>query len=577
MITKNWRTSERKYGVVAERDVSIPMSDGIKIDCDILRPDAKGKFPAILGVHAYEKSMQSAPSMPRGMGMGPGNGSVEAGDSNFFVRRGYAHVIANVRGTGRSEGQFLNLGAREAKDTYEIIEWIASQPWCDGNVGMFGVSYFARASMQAASLNPPHLKTVFAPFGHTDAYRDKAYHGGIFSQDFYYRWSNNIFNTWAVNTENPKWSSWTREKWGDRRFKEAIDEAMRDKEIRAVPFLVEALLNPEKGANPLIVDVVLNKFDGEYYQERSLKHENVKIPIYLGACWGIYGLHLPGPFRAWQKISAPKKMVIGPPFYLDRPLYQYQYESLRWFDHWLKGIDTGIMQEPPIRLFVMGTDEWKAATEWPLPETRWTPFYLHSNGLLSEHEFWPNEGCSSFEDTPFNLRGGLKFLSPPLVENTEIVGPISLNFYASTTGDEVLWFVTLLDVDPRGEEKILTRGWLRGSQRAIDPSKSQPWEPFHPHTKREPLKPGGIYEFNIGIVPTGNLFRAGHRIGLKIRCVDDEKPKTHLEATAQGHLWRQTPSWITVYHDAEHPSHLLLPITKGNIIGTFISGGDIRM
>jgi hypothetical protein len=111
----------------------------------------------------------------------------------------------------------------------------------------------------------------------------------------------------------------------------------------------------------------------------------------------------------------------------------------------------------------------------------------------------------------------------------------------------------------------------------MDIERSKPWEPFHPHTKREPLKPGEIYEFNLKILPTANLFGPGHRIALWIRCADDEKPKSFLEAIGQGHLWSQRASWITVYHDSEHPSCLLLPITKGNIVGTFLSGGDITI
>jgi predicted acyl esterase len=575
MISKTWRTSERKYGIVAERDMKIPMSDGIKIDCDIFRPDAREKFPAILGVHPFDKPSQSVPTMPKGFHLL--NGSIEAGDINFYVRRGYAQVIANVRGTGKSEGPFLNRGPREVEDTCEIINWIASQPWCDGNVGMFGVSYFAITQLQVAALNPPHLKTIFAPFGYTDFYRDNYYHGGILFHSFVSGWANRIFRRTANYRSTVKWSSWTREKWGEMRFKAAIDEALNDEEVRVVPVLVEALRNPDRDANPLIVDIVLNRFDSEYFQERNVRHEDIKIPTYLGGCWGIYGLHLPGAFRAWEKVPAPKKMVIGPPIYLDRPVYQYQYESLRWFDYWLKGIENGIMEEPPIRLFIMGTGEWISASEWPLPETKWTPFYLHANGLLTEHEFWPNDGCSSYEDNLFNQRGGLKFLSPPLVENTEVVGPIVLNLFASTTDNDVLWFVSLLDVDPEGRERLLTRGWLRGSQRAIDSTKSKPWEPFHPHTGREHLTPNEISEFNIKINCIGNLFKVGHRIGIRIRCVDDEAPKTSLDATAQGHLWRQTPAWITVYHDADHPSCLLLPITKGNIIGTFISGGNISI
>ena len=161
------------------------------------------------------------------------------------------------------------------------------------------------------------------------------------------------------------------------------------------------------------------------------------------------------------------------------------------------------------------------------------------------------------------------------MEHTEVIGPITLTLYASTTDDEILWFISLLDVDPTGEEKLLTRGWLRGSQRALDQEHSKPWEPFHLHTKKEPLEPGEIYEFNIGIGPTANLFKEGHRIGLRIKCVDDEEPKTALETLSTGHVWRDRPSMVTVYHNADYPSCLILPITRGNIIGTYMSGGKV--
>jgi hypothetical protein len=267
-------------------------------------------------------------------------------------------------------------------------------------------------------------------------------------------------------------------------------------------------------------------------------------------------------------------MIIGPPIYLDRPLYQYHYESLRWFDYWLKGMDNGIMEEPPISLFVTGTGEWKTAMEWPLPETRWTPFYLHSEGLLSEHEFWPHEGSSTFEDSLFN-RGSLTFMTPPLVENTEVIGPIVLNLYASTTDTEILWFVSLLEIDPQGNETLLTRGWLRGSQRNLDLKRSKPWQPYHSHSERDPLTPGQVNEFNIEIRPYGILYKAGHRIGVRIKCVDNEKADHFLQATAMGHVWRQSASRVTVYHNSEYPSHLLLPVTKGNKIGTYMSGGKL--
>jgi len=565
MFSKQWEVSRRKYGIIKEASVSIPMSDGIYLDADTFRPDSPGKFPAILGVHPYDKELQTAPIFPTGLNMA--NGGIEAGDYNFYVRRGYVQVIANIRGSGKSGGKYLNYGPREVQDTLEIIEWVANQPWCDGNVGMFGVSAFAVAQQQVAAVNPPHLKAIFAPFGYTDFYRDKFYHGGILSHAF--------MRGWTTTIDNIRCDSWCLEKWGKGKYKEAILQALEDKEIREVPYLVDALKNPEQGGNALLVDILLNPFDGDYFCERTVHYEKgIEVPAYHGGCWGIYGLHLPGAFRSWENWRGLKKMVVGPPIYLDRPLYQYQYESLRWFDYWLKGMDNGIMEEPPITLFVTGTDEWKSTTEWPLPETRWTPFYLHSKGLLSEHEFWPNEGSSTFEDSLFN-RESLTFLTPALIENTEVIGPMVLNLYASTTDTEILWFVSLLDIDPQGNETMLTRGWLRGSQRKLDPQASKPWQPYHSHTKREPLIPGEIFEFNIEIRPYGILFKAGHRIGLRIKCVDDEQPSNFLQAIGMGHLWRLSASRVTVYHQAEYPSHLLLPITRGNRIGTYMSGGKL--
>ena len=563
MFGKNWETSRRNYGIVAERGASIPMSDGITIDADIFKPDSSEKFPAILGVHPYEKKLQTDAMMPHGLNMA--NGGIEAGDYNFFVRRGYVHIIANSRGSGNSGGTYTNYGPREVQDNCEIIEWIADQPWCDGNVGMFGVSAFAVSQQQVAALNPPHLKALFTPFGYTDFYRDKFYHGGILSHAF--------MRGWTTTIDNFRYSSWCLEKWGNDAYHAAISKALQDEEIRAVPYLVEALKNPDASTNALLVDIILNNVDDAYFAERSVDYtKDLTVPAYLGGGWGMYGLHLPGAFRSWENWKGPKKMIVGPPIYLDRPVYQYAYESLRWFDYWLKGVENGVMEEPPVKLYVIDTGEWRFADEWPLPETRWTPFYIHERGLLSEHEFWPNEGYTTFEDSFMN-HDGLFMRTPELIENTEVIGHMVLNLYASSTESEILWFISLFDIDPEGQETLLTRGWLRGSQRKLDPQRTRPWQPYHSHKEREPLTPNEIVEFNIEIRPIAKLFEKGHRIGLKIKCVDNEKPTSFSEAAGQGHLWRQSGSRVTVYHNTDYPSHLLLPITKGNIIGTYMSGG----
>ncbi|MFC1872973.1 CocE/NonD family hydrolase [Chloroflexota bacterium] len=572
MFSKKWRTSERQYDVIAEYDVRIPLSDGITLSCDIFRPDSPGKFPGILGLHPYSNPGQTGPIKPVQVsgaavplvGQDTTNASLEAGDPNFFVRRGYVHIVCNVRGTGKSEGKYLSTGAREHQDGYEVIEWISKQPWCDSNVGMFGVSYFGIIQFFVASTQPPHLKCLFAPWAATNLYTDRGYRGGVPSYGFPIAISKS-----ALTYGNCRPANLSRMELGDEGYQKAIARLLQNDDLKLDPQIADILRHPDEGVNPYVVDVIMHPDYDTYWEERTVKYDKIKVPAYIGASWGMFGLHLPGAFRSWEHLNVPKKMIIGPVEYLDRPLYQLHYESLRWFDYWLKGIDTGIMDEPPIRLFSTVTKEWKEANEWPLPETKWTPFFLHESGLLSEHEHWINEGSDSFEDSAWG-RGAIKYTSPAMVENTEITGPIILNLYASSTDSDIFWIVTLWQVDPDGKETLLTKGWLRGSHRQIDEELSQPWEPIHNHRKPEPLIPNDIYEFKIPMVPISHLFKAGYRVVVKVSCTDDE-PTSALEKIAAGSLRRKAPSRITVYHNATHPSHVLFPITKGNVIGTYMS------
>ena len=575
-FSQEWKTSERKYGVISENNVKIRTRDGTALNANIFRPDdddsPSNKFPAILGIHPYDLD-NSPPIKSKALSSSAGiwasgiekpNASLESGDPNFYVRRGYVHVICNLRGIGDSDGIYEYNSKKELEDVYDVIEWIASQPWCNGNVGMFGVSYFATIQKFVASINPPHLKCLFAPWGASDYYRDVHYHGGILSL-FVTNYSRQFYRARIRSTALAQ--------LGEHSFKKAVQDLLKDEEISGTPRLAEILRNPMNNEYALTLDMILHRFYDEFWKERSVNYEKINVPCYTGADWGMYAIHLASAFRDWESIKAPKKMMVGPPVDVDRPLYQLQYESLRWFDYWLKGIDTGIMNDPPVKLYVMGEGRWKKASRWPLPETMWTPFYLHEDKLLSEREFWPNESFDTYEDSPWG-RGFLEYYTPPLVERTEIIGPMVLNLYASSTDAEILWFVSLRDVDPQGRETILTRGWLRGSHREVDPELSKPWKPYHPHTRSVPLKPNEIYEFNIEILPTANLFLEGHRIGLKVSSVDDQPQNTH-ESLASLHVKRQKASRISIYHDFERPSNLLLPVTDGNVIGTYLSGGDL--
>ena len=190
MFTRQWSTSERKYDVILQRDVKVRMPDGTHLDGDIYRPNSEEKFPVILGAHAYNKNFQSPPLRP--VGFTPMRGYMESGDSTFFARRGYVHAVFNVRGSGASEGFYQLMGPLEVQDVCDLIEWLAQQPWSNGVVGMFGVSYFARLAKAVAARGPEPLKAIFAPFAGTDDYRHRCYHGGILAHGFIGHWRNSL-------------------------------------------------------------------------------------------------------------------------------------------------------------------------------------------------------------------------------------------------------------------------------------------------------------------------------------------------------------------------------------------------
>jgi len=188
MMKKDWRQliSQPKYGIKTERNISVAMRDGVHLSINVFHPDARGKFPALIAMSGYCKEEMELLMPPQPLNRSAvWDGNIEAGDFNDYVPRGYIHIIGDVRGTGASEGQFPGP---EGQDCYDLIEWAAKQPWCDGNVGMVGYSYFSMVQMQAAIQQPPHLKCIAVSHVITDGYRDMAYHGGILSLMGYGVW-----------------------------------------------------------------------------------------------------------------------------------------------------------------------------------------------------------------------------------------------------------------------------------------------------------------------------------------------------------------------------------------------------
>lgn len=560
---KSRQGSQPIYQVKQQKNVMIPMRDGVHLAADIYFPDAEGKFPALLAMCPYCKEVQAAPIAPQPRRTALWNGALEAGNSDYLVSRGYVHLVVDVRGTGKSEGEYWNMySKKEQEDGYDLVEWIAKQKWCDGNVGMVGISYFACIQYLVAAMQPPHLKAIFPLDGWTDTYRHIVCHGGMLDVGFFapYLYSA-IANTTDVSA--------TQRTTSPEEFKRLIEKAKNNPDIQINSFLMLILENPQK--NPMMLDFMLNPTDGPFYWERSpyTQFNKIKTPVYLGAPWDQYLMHLPGAFSAYNGIDAPKKLLITP-IDFERPWYEYHDEVVRWYDYWLKGIDTGIMEEPPIKLFVMGANKWRDEHEWPLARTEWTKFYLQSRErLLPEPGIYYHEPPIYSEPDCFVHQSpaitgeipSLKYLTAPLPEDTEVTGPIALTLFASIDAEDTNWIVTLKDVSPEGSETQLTQGWLKASHRAIDESRSKPWEPFHPHLNPSPIKPNEIFEYKIGIQPTSNVFKSGHRIKLEIASSDYKGAYMHME-THFYHLPSSKTTLHKIYHDKEHRSYLLLPFVR---------------
>lgn len=568
--------------LIAEKDVAVPMRDGLKLAVDVYRPKSDEKFPALLAFAIYNKDLQgpdAADALPPQPSWAPmWAGLLEAGDTKFFVSRGYVHVIGSPRGIGRSESG----GSREW-DCYDLIEWIATQPWCDGNVGMVGISGFGAEQLAVAKQQPPHLKAIFpfdprGAYGHLGGFRDE-YPGGVIHV---FRYLIGHFSAIHQNKGQPGDLPPEKEKlWR---------EAMNNPDYRIYPHIYNVVA--QKGQHmPPYFDLLINPFDSEENVRKSeTEFSKVKVPTYTGSGWYAYTYktHLNGAQNWFRELDVPKKLMFAGPAHLERPFHSFHGEVLKWHDHWLKGIDTGVMEEPAVKFWVMGANEWRTASDWPLPETQWTKLYLNSWERLRAESFTlssvdDHQAPDSFVQMPITQTASvqkLRYMTEPLATDTLVAGPIVLNLFAAIDQDDTNWIVILKDVGPdvsvmsarEGErqgpqdlpERELTRGWLKASHRAVDPARSKPGRPWHPLTREahKPVVPGEINEYAIEIMATANLFRKGHRICLEITSLDLPTGiggATNAEYIPY-HICSSKTTLHHIYHDTRRPSHLLLPI-----------------
>ncbi len=547
--------SKKQYRVVLDTNVEVPLPDGTVLRGDLYRPKAKGAFPTLLAWSCYTKDFQHT-GIPF-----PFN---ESGAVTNIVARGYCHFYVNSRGTGRSGGEFNGLfSPQEQQDIVDTIEWTAAQPWCDGNVGMVGMSYFAVVQYLAAAKQPPHLRAIFPYLGWTDYYRHAMYHGGAPQTDFlstFFSGSGTFVNKRMPPRVRHALSFLLDHAWFQWFIKNVFLRLGDDGMVKKT--------KPNEAWLRHFATIVFDeREDGPFYRERSAWEnlDRIQIPVLIGTNWGNPALHTPGAFEAWQYITSPKLLFIGPPN-VRWPWQDYQGEMLAWYDHHLKGLDTGVDALAPVRYWLQGAERWREATDWPVPGAETVRLHLaaQSDDPTEEH-LLARSGAGeqtelSFLGIPRGLRYSpqleryetqvLRYATEPFATDTEVVGPIKLHLRLAATAVDTHVVARIVDLAPNGKvHRKLTWGWLQGVHRKIDPARTSDDEIVHDHTTSVPLVPGEPVELDISLIPAANLFRAGHRLLLEVASRADILDATMFENIAYyAELSPPYPCRNTLFH-----------------------------
>lgn len=541
--------------VAPTRILSIPMSDGVRIVAALFLPPGKERFPTLLAASPYRFDNDAAPAIPLFLWR-------ETGPIGWYLEQGYAYVHMDVRGTGRSGGEFHYQCKREQRDLYEVVEWIAAQRWSNGKIGGIGQSYFARSQWFMATQNPPHLGCVAPYDGHIDTYRDSAYTGGI-PGGYPTSWWEQVRTVNAYpNAGKPRFVDW--------------DYPARVKR------------HPTYDA---------------WWRERAAaeKLAKIKAPVFSIGVWSKVDLHLNGNIVGFQRAGGPKKLLVFGSSDLYAAVADYSsiafHEKylLPFYDCYLKGLRTAYLDEPDVRYFVTGADRFESGATWPPPAARSVAYYLASGPTgsvtsLNDGALSPETATAQGDRTVFDyphpawrlgvvgpgkdgrpdpVRRVLTFTTPPLERDLEIAGPIELVLHAESSRVDTDFYVKLSEQMPQAEadraadlqprSRIVTKGWLRASMRAIDRKLSKPHAPHYSFTKPQMLKPGRIYEFTIAVMPTAYRFKQGSRIRLELANGD-----SNVTEGVFAHPY--TPDKVgrdTIHHDKRYPSRLILPVMDG--------------
>ncbi len=516
--------SEVRDGMRIDWDVPITMDDGLVLRADVYRPIEDGRYPVILTYGPYAKGLAFQEGYPsaweRMVGQHP---DVTAGSTNKYqswevvdpekwVPDGYVCVRVDSRGCGRSPGTIDHFSPRESKDFYDCIEWSGTRPWSNGKVGLNGISYYASNQWHVASLQPPHLAAMCIWEGAAEWYRDMTHHGGILCT-FWANWYDMQVMTvqYGLGERGPR----------TRVTGELVcgPETLSEKEL----VKNRCDFGNEIAAHPLYDD---------YHRARSPVWSKVTVPFLSAANWGGQGLHPRGNFEGFVRAASELKWLEAhgiehwTEFYTD---YGVKLQK-RFFDHFLKGLDNGWIDQPRVQLQVRRTDGFmeRMENEWPIARTQWTRFYLNPADLSLSRSPVTTEHSIEYDA----LGDGVTFMSPPLDEETEITGPSAAKLFVSSSTTDADIFVVLRVFSPDGEEVVfqgavdphtpIGQGWLRASQRKLDPELSTEYRPYHTHDEVQALTPGEVVGLDVEIWPTSIVVQAGYQIALTVRGKDYE-------------------------------------------------------
>ncbi len=564
--------------MVFEKNVMVPMRDGVKMATDIYRPKAEGKYPAILNRMPYGTDESTFEELGK-----------------FFVRRGYIFINQDTRGTFSSEGVYFPL-IWERNDGIDTSDWIARQPWFNGKLGTWGVSYFAYTQWAEAPGNK--VITVMNPVFGTGNIFEFVFRGGALTYVQMVPWNTGMQNAWHTKQNQP-----------DKIVKvDLLSGGYFNYPIRdAITVKVEDLIGDpervkkeaEKGVFDWIqhpgdiVNVTADNFDGFYSQ--------VTAPSLQIAGWFDQAT---GPMlddfvkiRAEGKGMSPKtRIIIGPwthglPGVPNNKIFGqktlsgtrlYGRDLFSWYDYWLKGVDNGEDRQPPLKIFVMGENQWRNENEWPLARTKWTNYYLHGAGKANTRggdgrldlNAPANEAVDKFSYDPANpvpnLGGNylghqewqpgsfdqseiekrddvLVYVTEPLKTGVEVTGPIKMVLYAASDALDTDFTAKLVDIYPEGKAYNLCDGIIRARYRE---------SLLHPTA----IEPGKVYKYEIDMWATGNYFQPGHRIAVEISSSDFPEFDRNSNCAGEGGPdCRKTANQV-IYHSSEYPSHLYLPV-----------------